>query len=166
MENQPVRKLSRSTIFDLPITVASAIAYAVPALFAWIPLIGYFAWLIPIVFFVIEYRSNFVRFCAAQSLTISIIRLVFNVVFDSIRNVALRTVAIYGLSSDFTGFWGTVTNPGATANIIGIILSSMLTIVALVLAYLAYKKNMLKLYILGDVANFITTNIKPKKLFK
>lgn len=162
MEEKSPLRASRSSIYDLPTNIISALIYIVPAAFAWIPMVGYFAWILPMLVFMIEKKSNFVRFCAAQSFCIGLIRLVFCVVFDSIRNIALSTFANYGQYTDFIQTWGEVTAPGHAALAIGNIISIALCVVCIVSAILAYKKDLWRIPIVGKVSEFMTTELKPK----
>lgn len=164
MTNIKIRA-SRSSIFGLPVNILAALVYFIPAAFGWIPVAGYFAWLIPISVFFFEYKSNFTRFCASQSFCISMLRLVFDVIFDSIRNVAIRTTAIYGASNDFINLWGNVANPGNTANVIGNIISILLSALCLVLSASALTKKMWRIPLICDISKYMTTELKPQNYF-
>lgn len=162
MDGQNQVRIAKSSIFGLHTNVLSALVYVVPALFAWIPVIGYFAWIIPMLVFMTERKSNFVRFSAAQAFCIGLARLVFDVVFDSIHNTALRTVALYGQSHDFISFWGAIETPGATASMIGDILGILLCAIGLVAATMAFLRKLWRMPILGKISEFMTTQLKPK----
>lgn len=160
-EQQPI-KTSKSSILNIPTNIMGALIFIVPAAFAWIPVIGYFAWIIPIVVFFAEKNSNFVQYCAAESFCIGIIRLVFDVVFNSIRNIALRTVAVYGQSTEFINFWGNVQSPGNAAFIIGTILGIALCVLCLIAAFLAFNKKLLRIPVIDKVSDFMTHELKPQ----
>ena len=151
---------------DIPTNTLSALVYLDVHSFAFIPIVGYFAWAMAFYVFVAERNSNFVRFSAAQAFCLGIIRMIIAIVFDSISMVAKHTVAMYGSDPNFIAFWGEVTNPGLGARIIGAIFAIALTIVSCYAAYRAYKKKLLRMPLLGDFSEFLVNDIKPPKRFR
>ena len=157
---KPIHK-STSSIFNIPTNTVAALLYCIPALFAWIPIVGYFSWIIPMWVFMTERKSNYVRFCASQSLFIGIIRLIFGVVFDGIYNVAVRTTALYGQNPEFAAWWGDLSNPGGLAHTLSIAFALFFTALCLYCAVPAYRKKLIRLPIAGKVADFMTKELKP-----
>ncbi|NLB61656.1 MAG: hypothetical protein GX802_04440 [Clostridiales bacterium] len=158
--------LKRSSLWNIPTHTLSALIYLVCAAFAFIPVVGYFAWAIAFYVFVIERNSNFVRFSAAQAFCVGIIRMIIGIVFDSISMVAKQTVAIYGTDPDFIAYWGEVANPGLGARIIGAIFAIFLSLVSCYAAYMAYRKKLVRIPLLGNLSEFLINDIKPPKRFR
>ena len=130
----------RSTFRNMGSNVLGAAVFALTAAFAWIPVVGYFAWLIPLVMLFREKKSLLLRFYCSEALMIGVVRLLFDVVFNSIARIAQQTVALYGQNPDFIAFYGDITNPGSGALLIGGILAGILTLFSLLLAFLAYMR--------------------------
>lgn len=162
MSEQQSVKTTKSSIINIPANKMSALVFAVPAAFAWIPVVGYFAWIIPMVVFLMEKNSAFVRFCAAEAFCIGIVRLVFDVVFDGIRNVALRTVMLYGSNPDFVNFWGSLSSPGHEAFVIRNIIAFAISALSITAAVLASNKKLLRMPIIGEIADFMTHELAPR----
>ena len=157
---KPMQK-SRSSVLNIPTDLMAALVFCIPAAFGWIPVVGYFAWILPMYVFMAEKKSNFVRFCASESLCICIVRLVFSVVFDGIYNVALRTVALYGSNPDFVAWWGDISNPGHTAHTLSIVFAVIFTVLCAVAAFMAYRKKLLRVPIVCNIADYMTKELKP-----
>lgn len=162
MSEQQNIKSPTSSFLNMQTNILAALVLIVPALFAWIPLVGFFAWIIPMVVFIAENKSNFVRYCAAESFCIGILRLVFDVVFNSIRNTALRTAALYGSNPEYVSFWGAVQNPGNVALVMGNIIAVILTLICALAALLAFSKKLVRLPLVSGVADFMTRELRPR----
>lgn len=159
-QNYSVHK-SRSSLFNITSNVMGALVFCIPAVFGWIPVIGYFAWIIPMYAFVMERKSNFVRFCASESLCICIVRLIFSVVFDGIYNVALRTVALYGQNAAFVNWWGNISAPGHTAHVISIVFAIIFTLLSFIAAALALFRKLFRIPVASSVADYMTKELRP-----
>lgn len=61
MENQ------KSSFFGLDENLAAALLAIIPLVLTFVPHVSYFGWIVPLIAVVIECKSYFVRFCAAQS---------------------------------------------------------------------------------------------------
>ena len=131
----------RSSIKNMGSNVLGAAVFVITAGFAWIPVIGYFAWIIPLVVLFAEKRSLILRFYCAEAFIIGLIRMLFDVVFNSVADIAKQTVALYGQDPGFLAFYGgEVTNAGSGALIIGGILAGILTLISLALAFMALMR--------------------------
>lgn len=161
MSGRQSDKAVRSSVFDLPSNIVSALIYIIPAAFSFIPIVGYFAWIIPMALFLVERRSDTVRLCSAQGFCIGLIRLVFAVIFDSIRNTALRTYSQYGQSSEYISMWGSGV-PGQAALIFGNVFAFALLGLSLFLAVCAYFNKPVLLPGIGNVSEFMTNELNPK----
>ncbi len=145
----------KSSIKGLGSNVLGAAIFAACAGVAWIPVVGYFAWIIPLVICFIEKKSFLLRFYSAEAFVLGLIRMVFDVVFDSIAAVAQQTVALYSNTPEFIEFYGNVASPGNGAMIIGGIFAVILTLLSLVYAFAAFYHIPAKLPLVSSVCKTI-----------
>lgn len=61
----------KSSIGGMDANIMAILTYIASLVVSWIPVIRYFAWLVPLVFFVMEKQSNFVKFHAMQSFVLN-----------------------------------------------------------------------------------------------
>lgn len=66
-------KIGKSTFFGLDENKAAALAAILPVVISFVPYIGYFSCIIPIIAAIFERKSRFVRLCAVQSAFASVI---------------------------------------------------------------------------------------------
>lgn len=125
----------KSSIKNMGTNALGALVFVLTPAIAWIPIVGYFAWVIPLVILFMEKKSLLLRFYCAEALMIGMVRLLFDVVFNSIADVAKQTVELYGQDPNF---FFDVTNPGNGALLIGGIFAGILTVISLGLALCAY----------------------------
>ncbi len=104
--------------------IAILIAYLGGVAVAWIPGLNYLAWLVPVVVFVLEKESRFVRFHAMQSFALSLVGLVFGIVLAILTGIFAATF---------------VYSPGAGLGLLGLIatLGTIISIIILILAIIA-----------------------------
>lgn len=81
-------KIGKSTFFGLDENKAAALAAILPTVFSFVPYIGYFSWIIPIIAAVFERKSKFVRLCAVQSAFASVIITASAVGFELLNSAA------------------------------------------------------------------------------
>lgn len=145
----------KSSIKGLGSNVLGAAIFVICAGVAWIPVVGYFAWIIPLVLCFIEKRSFLLRFYSAEAFVLGLVRMVFDVVFDSIAAVAQQTVALYSNTPEFVEFYGNVASPGNGALIIGGIFAVILTLVSLIYAFAAFYQIPAKLPLVSSACKTI-----------
>lgn len=63
----------KSSIGGLDANVVAMLSYIASVVAGWIPIIRYVAWLVPLVFFLMEKESKFVRFHAMQSFLLHVL---------------------------------------------------------------------------------------------
>lgn len=148
-----------SSIFGMGANIASAMAYVLPAALAFLPYIGYFAWIVPVVIFTMEKYSRFVRLCCAQAVVLSLIRLTTDVVFDAISAVA-REVAYFNQTPEFTGFWSISGDAGGGAAVVKLIFALLLVLIGLFCAYKAFKWRFFALPLVADTCADVTDKFK------
>ncbi|MDL2236465.1 hypothetical protein LJC56_01325 [Christensenellaceae bacterium OttesenSCG-928-K19] len=98
----------------------------------WVPTLYYFAWIFPLIFFLTETSSSFVRYHAMQATSIFI----FNAIARAVCDIISFAVAFSSLSSLFSAFY--VQAPAAPA-IIGIVLTGIFDIFAILFMIKAYQ---------------------------
>lgn len=124
--------------------IAVLIAYLGGVVISWIPGIRYVAFLVPLLIFILEKDSRFVRFHAMQSFALNILGLVLGLLVSLV--VAIVTPMAY-------------TSPGAALGIISAVgvIGTILSLVILVLAIIAvvngFQYKEYKLPLLGNLAD-------------
>ncbi|MDR1669388.1 MAG: hypothetical protein LBR76_05470 [Oscillospiraceae bacterium] len=118
------------------------------ALFAWIPFVGFAAWVVPLVFFFVEKNSKFVKFQMVQALILGVIQAIIALIFYII---SLSLVWSFALSALVAVVWiGRIVNLAFSA----------LFIYILIMAY-GYKQ--VELPILGPIAHKATDKLEDIK---
>ncbi len=123
--------------------IAVLIAYLGGVVVAWIPGLSYLAWLVPVVVFVLEKESRFVRFHAMQSFALSLVGVVFGIILAILTGI-FATTLMY--------------SPGAGLGFLGLIaiLGTIISIVILVFAVIAiiqgFQYKEYKIPIIGNLA--------------
>ena len=124
--------------------IAVLIAYLGGVVIGWIPWIGYVAFLVPLIVFILEKESRFVRFHAMQSFALSILGLVLSLLLLLISNIIAASL-----------FYS---SPGAALGILSVIgaLGYIISILILVMAVIAvvngFQYKEYRLPVLGNLA--------------
>lgn len=79
------KKIKKSTFFGLNENIAAALAAGLPLVLTFVPYVGYFAWIVPLIMVIFERRSNFVRLCAGKSVVYTVILLAATALFNLIN---------------------------------------------------------------------------------
>ena len=124
--------------------IMAMLCYIAAFVLSWIPYIQYVAWAAPLVIFLLEKQSPFVKFHALQALLLEAVSWVFTVIFAIISAIIFNPFAL--LSGVGWGAAGLIT---ALSAIIGI----LLTIAAIFALIKAYGYFEFKLPVLGDLAD-------------
>ena len=143
--------------------IAVLIIYIAVAGIAWFPFIKYIAWALPVVFFVLEKESKFVKFQAIQALIIGIARLAINIVFDIIYWI-LTPKTYYGALSYLSGGWGIT----AFVAFINAVIGLAITVLIVYLLIMAYGYQQVELPVIAPIAakaseKLDNLNINPNK---
>ncbi|MBQ1413453.1 MAG: DUF4870 domain-containing protein [Clostridia bacterium] len=85
---QPGGQRNQSSIGNLDENVAALLAAVIPVAMSMISHLGFAAWVVPLVIFLLEKRSLFVRLIAAQSLAVSIVIFLCAVIRDNLDRFA------------------------------------------------------------------------------
>ncbi|MEG1559551.1 MAG: hypothetical protein RRY79_02500 [Clostridia bacterium] len=150
-----------SSIYKLNANIVAAIVYILPALLAFVPYLGYFVWFIPVFAFMFEKKSRYVRLCCSQAIAISIVRLIFDVIFDSISAIA-REIAYFNKTPEFVEFWKINGDPAAGAVTVKLIFAIILTLAALFYAFYAYNWRLVRIPIIGEFCENVADKFRKK----
>ena len=124
------------------------VIFVAMAAIAWIPFLKWIAWGVPIVFFILEKESKFVKFQASTALVIGIIQEIINIVLQIFIWI-LTPKDWYSTLSYLSGRgWGAWALLGTLSTIIAIAIS----LVVLYLIYKAYKYEQVELPVIGSIA--------------
>ncbi len=140
----PVSVEPHKSSLGIEANIAVLIAYLGGAVISFIPGVRYVAFLVPLIVFILEKESKFVRFHAMQSFALYILNLVFVLLLTLITNLITPSLAF--------------SSPGAalaTISLIGII-GTGISLVILVLAIIAvvngFQYKEYRLPVLGNLA--------------
>ena len=141
--------------------IASLVIFAAIIVISWIPVLKWFAWGVPLVFFFLEKGSEFVKFQAATAFVIAAVNSVLSFVLQIFiwiltpRNAAAALNLVFGRG---LGAWALL---GTISTIIAVII----TIITVFMIYMAYSYKQVELPGLGKAARKVSeilgnTNIK------
>lgn len=137
--NNQVYEPHKSSIGGVDANVMALLAYIASIVICWIPGIRYFAWLVPLVFFLVEKQSKFVKFHAMQSFILNVVCAVLafllSVVVGGIVTATLVRSYAYGYAYSSLGLLGVISFLTAA---IGVVIT-VFAIIAMVKAY-GYKE--------------------------
>ncbi len=134
-----------SSSLGMEANIAVLIAYLGGIVIGWIPWFSYIAFLIPLIIFILEKNSKFVRFHAVQSFILSIIGLVMGFLLSLIS----RLIAPLFFSS----------SPDAALSIMsavsftGVLISLVILLIAIIAVINAFQYKKCRLPLLGDLAD-------------
>ena len=118
MDNGPDQ--SHKSSLGMKAHIAVILIFIITAVLFWFSYTRYFAWVIPILFFIIEKNSKFVKFYAVQAFFICIIRAVISVLLTLLGN-AIALKDIRGLTADVQNRWiSAAMLPGEIDTFVGI----------------------------------------------
>ncbi len=129
MTNQVVEP-HKSSIAGLDANIAALLTYVASVVVGWIPVIRYFAWLVPLFLFFMEKESKFVKFHAMQSFVLHLVSAVLSFVVSVVLGGIVNAAMVNSYAAYVTvGF----------ARIIGF-LTTIIALVILVFAVIAMIK--------------------------
>ena len=124
--------------------IAVLIAYLGGVVVGWIPGIRYVAFLVPLVVFILEKESKFVRFHAMQSFALNILGLVLGLLFTLVTTIISGSIAY---SSPGTAF-ALISAMG----VLGIIVSLAILVLAIIAVVNGFQYKEYHLPVLGNLA--------------
>ncbi|MCL2158273.1 MAG: hypothetical protein FWH48_02575 [Oscillospiraceae bacterium] len=141
--------------------IASLIIFAAIIVISWIPVLKWFAWGVPLVFFFLEKGSDFVKFQAATAFVIGIVNSVLAFVFQIFIWILTPKDAVAALNLVLGRGWGLWALLGTIAMIVNVII----TLITVYVTMMAYSYKQVELPFLGKAAKKVSeilgnTNIK------
>jgi len=128
----------------------SLVIFIVMAVVSWFPYLGWFAWVVPIIFFMTEKESSFVKFQSATALIIGLISAAIKFAFWVLIKITtpnpLRN--LNDLYRYATGGWGIHVFFGGLNTIIGL----AITAVIIYMIIMAYGYKQVELPFIGPLA--------------
>ena len=124
--------------------LAVVIIYIAMAVVGWIPYLGWFCWLVPIVFYFMEKNSGFVRFHAIMAAGTGAVLAVLKIIFDILKNVSAPRGwdVLTGSGWALYSFFGTI----------GWIINLIITLFIVYLLYTAWNYKQVELPLIGPMA--------------
>ena len=126
----------KSSIGGMDANTMAILTYIASVVVGWIPVVRYFAWLVPLVFFFMEKQSRFVKFHAMQSFVLNavcaILTFLISVIIGGIVSAAAFSVYSAYSALGMLGFIGFLTTAVC-------IVITVFAIIAIVKAY-GYKE--------------------------
>jgi uncharacterized membrane protein len=129
----------------LDANVLALLAYIATFVLLWIPVIKWVAWAAPLVVFILEKGSPFVKYHAMQAMILAVINLLFSLIITII--IAAATASIYTFSGAYASL-GIISALTIIMAIIGIVL----TVFAIIAAVKAYGYVEYKIPLIGKLA--------------
>lgn len=128
--------------------IAVMLIYIIMAASFWIPYLGWAAWVVPLVFFLIEKSSKFVKYQAAQALIIGVLCVAIDLILQ---------IVIWSLAATlfFVGAWGIVLMFSA----IKIILRLAFVALEIYLLVKTYGYSQVELPIIGSWADKLSAQL-------
>jgi len=127
--------------------IACLIAYLGGIVVGWIPYLGYVAFLVPLIVFILEKESKFVRFHSMQSFVLNILSLVISLLLTLIGSLIAPSL-IYSPGSALA-VMGVIST-------IGIIISIIILVLAIIAVVNAFQYKEYRLPVLGNLAAKLT----------
>ena len=138
----------KSSIGGLDANIMALIAYVGGAVIGWIPVLRYFAWLVPIVIFFMEKSSKFVKFHAAQASLLNVVGAVLSFIVYILLGGIIRAANPYAAL-------GTLAIVGLLITIISI----LITIFSIIAVINAYKYKLYYIPIIGKLAEKLSAKM-------
>ncbi len=135
----------KSSLAELDGNVLAVLVYVIAYVMLWLPYVSYFAWAGPLIVYLMEKRSPFVKFHAMQALILSVIHLLVGIVVSII--LGLITVAAIAATQSPFGLSGLILIPVVT-----FLVNAAFTVFAVIAAVNAYKYNEYEIPLVGKLA--------------
>lgn len=131
--------------------IAILIAYLAGVVIGWIPGLGYVAWLAPLVVYLLEKESDFVRFHAMQSLILSTIGALFGIII-AVFSGAIAATFMYSPTAGL-GMLGLI-------GLVGTVLSIGILIFAIIAIVNGYHYKEYRIPVIGNLAAALAEKFK------
>ena len=123
--------------------IAVLVMFIAMVVVSWIPYLGWVAWAAPLVFFLLEKQSVFVKFQAIQALGIAVVRAVISIIMQILIWVTTPTwvdtynYLVYGRSRTW-GAW-------VVLSVVSYIIGGLITLLQIYIVYKAYNYKQVEL---------------------
>lgn len=139
----------KSSIGNLDANIMALLAYLATGILMFIPIINYVAWLAPLVLFLMEKQSGFVRFHAMQAFILNIINFLLTTLLGGIILASINAAYARALAS---GDFGASLAGAAIMTTILTIISLVIAVFAIIAMVNAYKYKLYKMPVIGALA--------------
>ena len=103
--------------------IAVILIFVAMAVISWIPYLGWIAWAVPLVFFILEKTSVFVKFQAVQALAIGVVRAAISLILQIFIWILTPRTLSSAINFVYGRGWGAWVVLGTISTIIGIIIT-------------------------------------------
>jgi uncharacterized membrane protein len=138
----------------LEANILALLSYIAAFVLSWIPFVQYVAWLAPLVIFLLEKQSPFVKFHSMQALLLEVILWVFQVVIAIITAVvSAAMLSVY--STMYYYDYGSLSAALGIITMLGVIvliIELVFTVFAIIAMIKAYGYEEFKIPVLGNLA--------------
>ncbi|HAL74979.1 MAG TPA: hypothetical protein DCM45_07845 [Clostridiales bacterium] len=140
----------KSSIRNTDANIIAIMAYLAAGIIGWIPIVQYLSWIIPLLIFLTEKQSKFVKFHAVQSFIITLIDSVISfILIVIIRNTVIIN-AIADMENTLGAFaWMAILTGLAT------VVSLIYSVFAIIALVNAYQYKLYKIPVIGSIAEKI-----------
>ncbi len=121
----------KSSIGDIDANIMALIAYGAAIIVIFIPGIKFIAWLVPIIIYILEKESVFVKFHAMQAFIINIVGIILEIIISIVIGGSFGFLFFKPLSY---GVWGAIILSGILMGIVSILVT-IFEIISMVKAY-------------------------------
>jgi uncharacterized membrane protein len=146
MSNQTV-DAHQSSLGNIDANILALLCYIVSAVLGFVPIVKYVAWLAPLVVFLIEKQSSFVKFHAMQAFLLNLAGLAISLILSLIFGLIFAATLLVSAS-------GAVAAAGLTG-IISLIVSIVILVFSILAMIGAYKYQEYEIPLLGPLTRKI-----------
>ncbi|MGL5978008.1 MAG: hypothetical protein ACRCZJ_03340 [Erysipelotrichaceae bacterium] len=146
----------KSSIADVDANIIVLIAYLAPVVLSWVPGVRYAVWVLPLILFFIEEKSDFVRFHALQSLILHAISALISFVFSFlVYGIILNFIRAFQINFIYMIISGIV-------SIVSSIITLVLFIVIVLCAVYAFGYRSFEVPVIAPLAHILQTKFTKK----
>jgi len=154
MSNSKTYEAHKSSIGNMDANVMALITYIAAIVMSLIPYLNYFAWAVPLVFFIIEKKSGLVKFHAMQALVLEVVFAVIAIILAIISGIVVAAAyagavtSLEGALNYAAGSLGAV----VIFSVITWIVCIVFTVFQIIAMINAYKYKEYKIPVIGGLA--------------
>lgn len=131
------------------------LVYIITIILSWIPVVQYVAWLFPLVIYLTEKDSGFVKFHAIQAVAIYVVGAIVFIIMNVISAIITASFALSAVTNPlgiFGAGYGALAGAMAVS-VIGGVIGLLLTILSVIALIRAYQYEEYKVPVLGGFAD-------------